>query len=341
MIIIMKKNATEEEIKNIIKEIENKGFQALVTDGIERKVIGIKGDVSTIDSELFYKTGVEEVKRISRPYKLVSREFIPKDTVIDIEGIKIGGSNSPVIIAGPCAVESREQIIETAKAVKEAGAHILRGGAFKPRSNPYSFQGLKEVGLEYLKEAGEITGMPTDSEAVGESYVKLVSEYCSIIHIGARNGKSFELLKKAGKIGKQSRKPILLKRGENATVKEFLGAAEYIANEGCSDIILCLRGIRTYENKENGFQRYTPDLGSISVLKKKTHLPVIFDPSHAAGDREYVRSLCRGAIAMGADGLMVETHLDPDNAKSDAPQQVRPKTLQKIIEDVNLIYKKK
>jgi 3-deoxy-7-phosphoheptulonate synthase len=229
-------------------------------------------------------------------------------------------------------------MIEIAREVKAAGARILRGGAFKPRTNPYSFQGLGEEGLKYLQEAGRITGMPTDSEAVGESSVELVGNYASIIHIGTRNGKSYELLKKAGDFACRNSKAIFLKRGESATIEEFLCAAEYIANEGCTDIILCLRGIRTYENKENGFRRYSGDIDAIPVLKSESHLPVVFDPSHSAGDRKYIRALCKAAIAAGADGLMIETHVNPDKAKSDAPQHITPQTLREIVNDSRRIY---
>ncbi|MBT7902856.1 3-deoxy-7-phosphoheptulonate synthase [Candidatus Woesearchaeota archaeon] len=270
----------------------------------------------------------------SRPW-LVSRKYSAQDTVINFGNFKLGGKNPPVIIAGPCAVEGRQQLIDTAKSVKEAGAHILRAGAFKPRSHPYSFQGLGAVGLDYLAEAGELVNMPTESEAVGETYLELVAQKCSIIHIGTRNGKSFELLKKASSIAQQYGKPILLKRGESATIWEFLGAAEYIASQGCLDIILCLRGIRTYENIDNGLKRYTSDIDSIPILKQLTHLPIIFDPSHASGNRSIVPALSYAAILAGADGLMIETHLNPENAMSDAPQQVTPETLAEIIKTID------
>lgn len=274
-----------------------------------------------------------------RGYMLVSRQYKPEYTVVDIEGVKIGGGNPPVIIAGPCSIESREHIIEIAYAVKEAGADILRGGADKPRSSPYSFQGIGEEGLVYLAEAGKLVGMPTDSEAVGEQKVDLVVKAgISIIHIGSRNQKSYELLKLAGHVAAENGRAVLLKRGEASTVDDFLGGAEYIAREGCMDIILCLRGIRGYENIENGLRRYTGDLDSIPVVKELSHLPVIYDPSHASGNREYVRAHARAAIAAGADGLMIETHLDPPNAKSDAAQQVTPATLVDIIKDARIIF---
>ena len=270
---------------------------------------------------------------------IISKEHNPADVVIDLgHGVKIGGNNPPIIMGGPCSIESEEQIIETAKEVKKAGAHVLRGGAFKPRTHPYSFQGIGNKGVYFLAEAGKKYNMPTDTEAVGEGFINLVAKNISIIHIGARNGKAFELLKKAGKAAKENKKCVLLKREESATIYEFIGAAEYIANEGCKDIILCLRGIRTYESIENGDRRYTSDLDSIPVLRRLVNLPIMYDPSHASGNRLYVRDLCRGAIALGAHGLMVETHLNPDQAKSDAPQQVTPKVLSEIVKDTSIIY---
>ncbi|MFA6461013.1 MAG: 3-deoxy-7-phosphoheptulonate synthase [Candidatus Woesearchaeota archaeon] len=271
-------------------------------------------------------------------WPLVGRENHPQDTVITLDNVTIGGNNPPIIIAGPCSIESRDQIIETAIAVKEAGADILRGGAFKPRSSPYSFQGLGEVALEYLAEAGRITDMPTDSEAVGESYVSMVAEKMSIVHIGARNSKAYELLRCAGREAKTHGKAVLLKRGECSTIKEFLAAAEYIALEGCLDVILCLRGIRSYESPENGFRRYSGDIDAIPVLKRLTHLPIVYDVSHSTGFREYIPALCNAAIAAGANGLMIETHLNPEAALTDASQQVTPKTLSDIVTNARKIY---
>lgn len=340
----MKKKATAEQIAAVLKRITESGLEPLLTEGENRKVIGIKGDLSTYDTNSFHMTGIENIKRISRPYKLVSKEFQPNDTIIELNGVKIGGNNPPVIIAGPCAIEEYkgkngpEWMIDIAKAVKNAGADLLRGGAFKPRSNPYSFQGLGEEGLKYLLEAEKVTGLPTVSEATGENQVVTVGEYAAVIQIGTRNAKSYELLKRAGEKTNSSGKAVLLKRGESATLKEFLQAAEYIAHGGCTNIMLCLRGIRTFENKENGFKRYTADLDSISILKRESHLPVIFDPSHASGDKAYIKELSKAAIALGADGLMIEAHLDPDNAWCDAPQQITPKTLSEIIKDVRTLY---
>lgn len=265
----------------------------------------------------------------------VSRSSKSEDTVVVVGDVKIGGNNPPVIMAGPCAIESVEHIIETAPHIKKAGADILRGGAYKPRSNPYSFQGLGVEGLKALEEAGRQIGMPTISEATEQDCIEEVNRHASMIQIGSRNGKSYGLIGKIGEAAARSGKPVLLKRAESATIPELLGAAEYLMNAGCNNIVLCLRGIRTFNETDT---RYTIDVDDVPKLKEMTHLPIIYDPSHATGHREMIEDLAIEAIEKGADGLMIESHLDPDNAKCDADQQVTPTRLKEIIDNVRRTY---
>lgn len=345
MIIRLTKGATREQLQEVIRRIEAEGFRPDVSVGVETTVVGVVGNTQTLDENLFQELEwVDSVIRISRPYKLVSREYSPADRRIRVGTVTIGGG-APVIIAGPCSVEGREQLLPLARAVKEAGGQILRGGAYKPRTSPYAFQGLGEEGLACLAEAREATGLPVVTEATGTHHhpkgrdqvedrgvLELVVENSDIVQIGARNMKSYGLLEEAGRLAGRAGKAILLKRGEAATLEEFLLAAEYLALHGCPDVLLCLRGIRTFES--HSFQRYTSDIAAIAVLKRESNLPVIFDPSHSTGDRRLVHSVALAAIAAGADGLMIETHANPRAAWSDGQECVTPDELAAIVADV-------
>ncbi len=314
MVIVMKPGADNSSVKEITNIIEAKNIKAHVFYGEERNVIGLIGDTSLLkghDFEVY--ENVERVLKIKESYKLANRNFNPNSTIIDVNGIKIGGEEI-VIMAGPCSVENREQIIQTAKAVKKAGAQFLRGGAFKPRTSPYGFQGLGEEGLKLLKEAKEETGLSIISEITSEELIELAEKYIDIIQIGARNVQNFKLLKELGKTSK----PVMLKRGMATNIEEWLNSAEYIMSEGNSNVILCERGIRTFETAT----RNTLDICAVPVLKNLTHLPVIVDPSHAAGRSTYVSSLAKAGIAAGADGLIIEVHPNPKQALSDAAQQL-------------------
>ncbi|MEE9613357.1 MAG: 3-deoxy-7-phosphoheptulonate synthase [Thermodesulfobacteriota bacterium] len=333
MIIVLKKGVTQEETDHVVEKIESLGLAVHISKGKERTIIGAIGDESLLASTpLEVLPGVEKVMPILKPYKLVSREFKGEDTVIEVDGITIGAKEIQVI-AGPCSVESREILIETAKKVKQAGAKFFRGGAFKPRTSPYSFQGLGEEGLKLLAEAKKETGLPIVSELMDPRDTALLCEYSDIIQIGTRNMQNFRLLTEVGKVDR----PVLLKRGLSATIKEFLMSAEYIASQGNSNIILCERGIRTFETAT----RNTLDLSAVPVLKKETHLPVFIDPSHAVGKRDLVAPLSLAAVAVGADGLMIEVHMDPENALSDGEQSLVPdsfaelmKSMKKVAESV-------
>jgi 3-deoxy-7-phosphoheptulonate synthase len=329
MIIVLKPSATEEDINKIIKKIESFDLTPHISKGKERTIIGAIGDESNIrDYPLDSLPGVEKVLPILKPYKLVSRDFKSEDTLIDVEGLKIGGKQIH-IVAGPCSVENKKLLIDIARTVKDAGANFLRGGAFKPRTSPYSFQGLGKKGLEYLMEAKDITGLKIVTEVMDPRDINIVSEYSDIIQIGARNMQNFRLLKEVGAI----RKPVLLKRGLSATINEFLMSAEYIASEGNSNIILCERGIRTFEN----ITRNTLDISAVPVIKKESHLPIFIDPSHAAGRWDIVGPLSKAAIAIGADGLMIEVHLHPEEALSDGSQSLKPKRFLDLMKDLERI----
>ena len=326
MLIIMHNNASQSEIEQVVRRIENTGLKAHMSQGDERVIIGAIGDGRPVDKDLFtLLPGVDNVVPISRPYKLASREFSPRDTHFPMDGIEIGGKGI-VIIAGPCAVESRSQLLETAHAVREAGAHALRGGAFKPRTSPYSFQGMGEEGLEILAEAREQTGMPVVTEVMSPEQVPLVAKYADVLQIGTRNMQNFALLHAAG----ESQKTVLLKRGMCATVEDLLMAAEYILSHGNRRVILCERGIRTFETST----RNTTDINAIPVLKNLTHLPVILDPSHSTGHYRYVTPVARAGIAAGADGLIVEVHTHPELALSDGGQTLRPERFAELVSQV-------
>ena len=329
MIIVMKKNATEKEIQHVAKRIEEMGLKPHLSRGVERTVIGAIGDERLLkEDQIKAIASVDSVLPIMKPYKLVSREFKKEDTIIKVGDVEIGGKNI-VVIAGPCAVESREQIIETAKAVKKAGAKLLRGGAFKPRTSPYSFQGLEDKGLKLLAEAKKATGLPIVTEVMDTRDVAAVEKYSDILQVGARNMQNFELLKEVGK----SRKPVLLKRGLSATLKEFLMSAEYIMSEGNHNVILCERGIRTFCE----YSRNTLDLNVVPAIKKLSHLPILVDPSHGTGKLDLVAPMSKAAIACGADGLIIEVHPNPEKAISDGDQSLKPKEFADLMRELKPI----
>jgi len=329
MMIIMTTEATTDQIANVVQRVESEGLNAHLSQGSERTVIGVVGDIRRINREQFLLMGgVDHIVPISRPYKITSREFIPQDSVFPVNGVSIGGKDL-LVIAGPCSVEDRNQIIETAHAVREAGAQVLRGGAYKPRTSPYAFQGLGEKGLELLAEARELTGMPFVTEVMSPDMVSTVAKYADVLQIGARNMQNFALLHAAG----ESQLPVLLKRGMSATIEEFLMAAEYILSHGNRRTILCERGIRTFETST----RNTTDINAIPVLKTLTHLPVILDPSHSTGDWRYVGPIARAGIAAGADGVIVEVHPEPENALSDGGQSLKPERFAELVRQIRAI----
>ena len=327
MIIVMAPDATPEEIEKVEDTIRKLGYTPHAIVGVERKVIGAVGDERGKDRLQSIETmgGVESVFPILKPYKLASREVKSSNSVIQADGVAIGGT-AIAIIAGPCSVESKEQICTTANLVKGSGANFLRGGAYKPRTSPYSFQGLEEDGLKLLAAAKEVSGLPIVTEVMNPREIDLVAKYADIIQVGARNMQNFSLLKELGQINK----PILLKRGMMNTIKEFLMSAEYILSEGNQQVILCERGIRTFETAT----RNTLDISCIPVLKKETHLPIIIDPSHATGHWDMVESMSRASIAAGADGLIIEVHPDPVKAFSDGPQSLKPEKFDRLMENL-------
>ncbi len=314
MIVIMKPDASEEAVRHIADEIESRGLQVHLSKGHEVTIIGVVGDKTRLHGvNLEIADGVDKIVAVTESYKLANKKFHPEQSVIHA-GNTVIGPGFLTIMAGPCAIESRQQLMETAFAVKKAGANFLRGGAYKPRTSPYSFQGLEEEGLRYMKEAREATGLNVICEVTSQHAIETAVKYVDMLQIGARNMQNFELLKEAGKAGI----PVLLKRGLSATIDEWLNAAEYIMSEGNPDVVLCERGIRTYETAT----RNTLDISAVPVLRERTHLPVIVDPSHATGVRAYVAPLARCAVAVGADGLMIEVHPNPACALSDGPQSL-------------------
>ncbi|WIW71626.1 3-deoxy-7-phosphoheptulonate synthase [Anaerosinus gibii] len=326
MIIVMKPGVGREQIEQVINKISAAGLQVHLSEGHTRTIIGVIGDKKTIAQlqvEVF--PGVEKAVSITESYKLVGREFKREDSIVDIGGVKIGGGQLGVM-AGPCAVESREQLLEAATAVKVAGAHFLRGGAFKPRTSPYDFQGLAEKGLKMLAEVGQETGLKVVTEIVDVNAIDMHCEYADVLQVGARNMQNFQLLKVVGK----ANKPVLLKRGLSATISEWLNAAEYIMAEGNYNVILCERGIRTYET----YTRNTLDLGAVAIVKELSHLPVIVDPSHGTGRWQMVRPMARAAIAAGADGLMIEVHPNPEIALCDGKQSLTPSNFNEVMNEV-------
>ncbi len=328
MIIVVKKGSDKKQVDNLLKWITHQGLKVDVSVGDNSTVIGLVGDTSKIDIDLVHSMDiVDTVKRIQEPYKCANRKFHPEDTIVDIGGHKFGGDNFQ-IIAGPCSIESEKQIIGIAEAVKKAGANLLRGGAFKPRTSPYAFQGLRENGLDLLVKAKQETGMPIVTELMSIRHIDLFKDV-DLVQIGARNMQNFELLKEVGRMGK----PVLLKRGLANTIEEWLMSAEYIMSEGCKDIILCERGIRTFEP----LTRNTLDLSAIPLLKELTHLPVIVDPSHASGLSRLVKPLSLAAVGVGADGLMVEVHNDPPHALCDGAQSIRPEQFADIVSRIDIM----
>jgi len=325
MIIIMKNDATPDQRQVVLKRIEEVGRKPHLSEGERKTIIGAvgNGSVSPLDFQIL--PGVENVVPIMKPFKLASREFRPENSVVTVRDIAIGGERV-VVMAGPCAVESEEQTMSAARAVRKAGARILRGGAFKPRTSPYSFQGMREDGLKILAKAREETGLAIVTEVIAPEYVDLVAEYADILQVGARNVQNFPLLEAVGNAGK----PVLLKRGMMSTVEELLMSAEYILATGNKDVLLCERGIRSFEK----YTRNTLDISAIPVIKELSHLPVIVDPSHATGKRNLVAPATRGAVAAGADGLIIEVHPDPDTALCDGIQSLDPKEFSELMETV-------
>lgn len=328
MVVILKDRAEQSKVKNLTDWLENQGLSVHSVVGQYQTILGLIGDTSKVDIDLIQGLDiVENVKRISEPYKNANRKFHPDDTVVDVNGVKIGGGNFQYF-AGPCSVESREQILSIARDVQKAGAKILRGGAFKPRTSPYAFQGMRAEGLELLLEAKKETGMPIVTEIMDASHLPLFEDV-DIIQVGARNMQNFELLKELGKTDK----PIFLKRGLAATLQEFLMSAEYIMAEGNQKVILCERGIRTFETAT----RNTLDLSAVPMLKEMSHLPVVIDPSHASGIARLVKPMSYAAAACGADGLMIEVHNDPAHALCDGPQALRPEEFAEVTAGVQKI----
>ncbi|MFH1259912.1 MAG: 3-deoxy-7-phosphoheptulonate synthase [Elusimicrobiota bacterium] len=333
MILTLKASATKKDVADVMAKIKKLGFTPHVSHGAEKTVIGVIGENAILSRDQFEAIAIiESVTPISKPYKLVSRDFRKENTIIEVgEGknkLKIG-NNQIVIMAGPCSVETKEGIISVARSVKESGAKILRGGAFKPRSSPYAFQGLGEKGLKYLAEAQRITGLPVITEVMNIGQIKIVERYADIIQIGARNIQNFDLLKEVGK----SRKPVLLKRGMSTTINEFLMSAEYIMSRGNYNVMLCERGIRTFEDST----RFTLDINAIPVIKQRSHLPIIVDPSHGVGVREYIPAIAKAAIAAGADGLIIEVHPCPEKALSDGAQSLLPEGFHELMEQLKII----
>ncbi|MFC1898899.1 3-deoxy-7-phosphoheptulonate synthase [Chloroflexota bacterium] len=330
MIVGMKSGSTPEEIDSVVERAKSLGLSVQLNQGTDKTVVAILGsNTGQVSTDLFaVLPGVEEVTRIMKPYKLASREFMGKGSQVSVNGIKIGGKNI-VVMAGPCAIESKEQLTKAAKAVKKAGASILRGGAFKPRTSPFSFQGLEKEGLELLAAAKKQFDMPVITEVVNPQDVSLVAEYADILQIGTRNMQNYALLTAAGK----SKKPVVLKRGFACTVTEWLTAADYILAEGNKNVILCERGIRTFENTS----RFSMDICSIPVIKQASHLPLIVDPSHAAGHYSLVPAIAKGAIAAGADGILIEVHPDPKEAFVDGLQSLTPSDFTRMMSQLKLI----
>jgi 3-deoxy-7-phosphoheptulonate synthase len=324
MIVIMKQGASRAQIANVTARVEGLGCRVHLSEGEERTIIGVIGNGRPLDrAPLERMDGVERTVPILRPFKLASRDFHPQDTVVKVNGVSIGGQQV-VVMAGPCAVESREQILETARAVKEAGGLVLRGGAFKPRTSPYSFQGMGEEGLRLLAQARDETGLPIVTEVMDPQMVPLVTTYADILQIGARNMQNYALLHAIG----EAQRPVLLKRGMMSTVEELLMAAEYILSHGNERIILCERGIRTFEQ----YTRNTLDISAVPLLKQLSHLPVLVDPSHGTGKWELVEPISRAAVAAGADGLIIEVHPHPEEALSDGGQSLKPARFAALME---------
>ena len=331
MIIVMKPTATKDNLANVVKKLETLGLRAHLSEGEEVTIVGVIGDKKTIANlEMNMMDGVEKTVRITEKYKMVSRNFHPQNTIIKVGDVEVGGDEL-VVMAGPCSVESLEQIRETAKAVKAAGAKFLRGGAYKPRTSPYDFQGMGEEGLKIMRQAADENGLKVITEVVDREDIPLFEEYTDVIQVGARNMQNFQMLKALGK----STKPVLLKRGLSATISEWLNAAEYIMSGGNENVMFCERGIRTFET----FTRNTLDLSAIAAIKELSHLPIIADPSHGTGRWQMVQPMARAAVAAGCDGLIIEVHPNPEVALSDGDQSLKPKNFAKLMKDLDAIAK--
>ncbi len=329
MVIVMEKHTEESKIERVVAELSGRGFDVHRSTGADQTVLGVVGDVASLDQREFeLMDGVQEVVRVSEPYKLASRTFRRENTVIQVNGCRIGGKDV-VVMAGPCTIENQTQLFETARAVARAGAKVLRGGAYKPRTSPYSFQGMGVEGLKLLKAAGQEFGLATISEVMEISQIETMLEYVDILQIGARNMQNFNLLAAVG----QTRKPVLLKRGMSATIQEWLLATEYIMAGGNYQVMLCERGIRTFET----YTRNTLDLSAIPVVHKLSHLPIIVDPSHATGLRDKVMPMARAAVAAGADGVLVEVHVTPEKALCDGPQSLYPEQFVELMDELRII----
>ena len=331
MIIVMKPTATKDNLANVVKKLETLGLRAHLSEGEEVTIVGVIGDKKTIANlEMNMMDGVEKTVRITEKYKMVSRNFHPQNTIIKVGDVEIGGDEL-VVMAGPCSVESLEQIRETAKAVMDAGAKFLRGGAYKPRTSPYDFQGMGEEGLKIMRQAADENGLKVITEVVDREDIPMFEEYTDVIQVGARNMQNFQMLKALGK----SNKPVLLKRGLSATISEWLNAAEYIMSGGNEQVMFCERGIRTFET----FTRNTLDLSAIAAIKELSHLPIIADPSHGTGRWQMVQPMARAAVAAGCDGLIIEVHPNPEVALSDGDQSLKPKNFAKLMKDLDAIAK--
>ncbi|MBJ6724671.1 3-deoxy-7-phosphoheptulonate synthase [Geomesophilobacter sediminis] len=331
MLIVMGYKAKKSDVDAVVKVVQAMGLRAEPIPGGERTAIGVLGNTGYVDDSLIRDLpGVQEVIHVSKPYKLVSRAFHPQASVVTVGGVRIGEGERPVVTAGPCAVESEEQIIKTALAVKKAGANLLRGGAFKPRTGPHTFQGLREEGLLLLSQAGKEAGLPVVTEVMSPDTVGLVAEHADLLQVGARNMQNFDLLRELGRSGK----PVLLKRGMSATIEEFLAAAEYILAEGNPNVILCERGIRTFETAT----RNTFDLSVIPLIKELSHLPIMADPSHATGKRSLVPPMSKAALVAGAHGILVEVHPEPEKALSDGPQSLTFEGFDRLMEELKPLY---
>ncbi len=329
MVIVMQKHTSEENIEHVVAELSSRGFDVHRSTGSDQTVLGVVGRVDEIDPREFeLYDGVQEVVRVSEPYKLTSRTFRREKTIVKARGVEIGG-DKVVVMAGPCTIESEHQLFETARRVARAGAKVLRGGAYKPRTSPYAFQGMGIEGLKLLRAAGDETGMATVSEVMELGQIEKMIEYVDILQVGARNMQNFNLLSALGQI----RKPVLLKRGMSATIQEWLLAAEYIMSGGNYEVILCERGIRTFET----YTRNTFDISAIPVIDKLSHLPIIGDPSHAVGRRDKVMPLARAVVAAGGDGLLIEVHHDPDKAVCDGPQSLFPEQFARLMDELRII----
>ena len=327
MIIVFKPKTKDEDVKKIVKQVEEKGLTTHIVVGTETTICGVIGDVTKVDpKQLEVSPVVDHVMRVSEPYKLANRAFHPEDSIIDVSGVKVGGDHL-ALIAGPCSVESKEQVIAIAREAKAAGANMLRGGAFKPRTSPYAFQGMGTAGLDILVAAKKETGLPIVSELMSADYIDEFNEKVDLVQIGARNMQNFDLLKE---VGRRCTKPILLKRGLSATYEEWIMSAEYIMASGNPNVILCERGIRTFES----YTRNTLDLQAIPVIKRLTHLPIIIDPSHAGGKWWLVEPMAKAAVAAGCDGLMIEVHNDPEHALCDGPQSLKPQNYTELLRQI-------